>query len=149
MKLNLGAGPKRRHKEGYVNVDILPDADAVVDLGKESWPWVSDSVDRIEADNLAEHFDNDEFLHFMNEAHRVLKPGGKFWVRVPDALNWFEGAFADPTHKRFFCWPRSFDYLNVTRPQWRNYGRFYGFKGWKVSGDTDGKFIVAELIPDK
>jgi SAM-dependent methyltransferase len=48
----------------------------------------------------------------MNEAHRVLKPGGVFEVIVPivnDPLTWH--AIADPTHVSFWV-PESFHYFD-------------------------------------
>lgn len=153
MKLNIGSGMKRFHMRDYVNVDILPDADKVFDLTSGPWPWASDSINYIRADNLLEHFDNDEFVFVMNEAHRVLIPHGAFWLRVPDAERWPDGAFGDPTHKRYF-FPRSFYYFDHDRDQWRNYGQGYGFKPWIVKVDrvqtsVVGRFFEASLVPFK
>lgn len=142
MKINLGCG--KIHKNGYVNVDWIEPADEVYDV-TEGMPYDDGSVDLIEADNLFEHFDNDEFKEVMNECWRVLKQGGYLWIKSPDALNWFEGAFADPTHKRFFVWPRSFYYVQGGHPTYENYGKEYGFKPWKVKGGTNGKFIEVTL----
>lgn len=141
-KINLGCG--RKHLQGYINVDIVKPADVVCDITKE-FPFQSNSISRIEGDNIFEHFDNDEFRFVLNECYRVLKKGGVLWIKSPDALNWFEGAFADPTHKRFFCWPRSFQYLQIGHPHFESYGKSYGFKGWIVEGGTDKKFITCEL----
>lgn len=152
MKLNIGSGMKRFHMKGYVNVDILKDADVVLDLTGH-WPWGNDSIDYIRADNLLEHFDNEEFMHVMNIAHYVLKPHGEFWLRVPDAERWPDGAFGDPTHKRYF-FPRSFYYFDHDRDQWKNYGKGYGFKPWIVKVDrvqtsVVGRFFEASLVPFK
>lgn len=129
--MNLGAGAKKFHLPDWINVDILSDADRVVDLTAGEWPWEDSGVSEIRADNLLEHFDNDEFLHVMNQAHRVLSPGGRFWFRVPDAERWPDGAWGDPTHKRYF-FPRSFYYFDIDRDQWKNYGKYYGFQPWHV-----------------
>jgi SAM-dependent methyltransferase len=154
MKLNLGSGMKRFHMKDYVNVDILPDAEVVFDLAMGAdWPWSPGSIDHIRADNLLEHFDNDEFMFVMNEAHRVLKAHGEFWLRVPDCERWPDGAFGDPTHKRYF-FPRSFYYFDSGRDQWKNYGKGYGFKPWIVKVDrvqtsVVGRFFEASLVPVK
>lgn len=144
-KLNIGCG--NIHKNGFVNIDIIEPADLICDVSK-GLPFEDNSVEKIEMDNLLEHFDNDQFLFVMNECHRVLIEGGVFWFRVPDALNWADGAFGDPTHKRFFV-PRSFNYILVDKPQWINYGKYYGFKGWNGLVKTDGKFFEGQLTPVK
>jgi SAM-dependent methyltransferase len=145
-KLNLGCGGK--HKKGYVNIDIRPPADIVADVTK-GLPLKDDEAELVEADNLLEHLDNDEFLFVMNEVWRVLKKDGVFWFKVPDALHWMDGAFGDPTHKRFFV-PRSFKYLTVDNATYEEYGKAYGFKPWKlVKLETDAKFFTCELSPKK
>ncbi len=51
-------------------------------------------------------------IHVMNEAHRVLKPGGILGFTVPAVslagglVN--VGAFADPTHRSFWTWDDCF-----------------------------------------
>jgi len=144
VKVNLGCG--KLHKKGYVNVDMLPPADIICNIGKDTLPYVDGALSLVEADNLLEHFDNDEFMFAMNEIWRVTKSGGVFWFKVPDALNWADGAYGDPTHKRFFV-PRSFLYFDQAKPQWKNYGRHYGFKGWKLKSlTTDNRFFTCSLV---
>jgi len=84
----------------------------------------------------------------MNEVWRVLRPDGIFWFRVPNALEWFDGAFETLPTKRYFT-PRSFTYL-CEMEQWESYGRYYGFKGWRKFRYNQGKeFFELELIPRK
>jgi hypothetical protein len=147
MKLNLGCG--KLHKPGYINIDMIEPADQLVDLAHDKWPWSDGSIFELEADNLLEHFDNDEFMYFLNEAWRVLRQGGKFWWKVPNALGWPDGAFGDPTHKRYF-FPRSFLYLNVEKGQWKDYGSHYGFAPWAIHELTtvqDDKFFECIMSP--
>ena len=49
-----------------------------------NWPWGSDSVEEILADNFLEHLTPIELTHLLREALRVLEPGGKITGRVPD-----------------------------------------------------------------
>jgi len=147
MILNLGCG--KLHKKGCVNVDMIPPADQLVNLAHDKWPWADGSIVGLEADNLLEHFDNDEFLFFLNEAHRVLSTEGNFWWKVPNALDWPDGAFGDPTHKRYF-FPRSFLYFNFEKGQWKDYGSAYGFRPWVIHGLTtvqDKKFYECIMSP--
>jgi predicted SAM-dependent methyltransferase len=143
-KVNLGCG--KLHKKGYINIDVKPPADVICNIGKERLPYKDGELELVEADNLMEHFDNDEFMFAMNEIFRVLRSGGVFWWKVPDAENWPDAAFGDPTHKRFF-FPRSFLYMDRATQQWKHYGRHYGFEGWiKRKLETDNRFFTCELV---
>lgn len=140
MKINLGCG--KLHKQGYINADIVEPADVLFDV-EMGIPYKDNNFERVEADNVIEHI-GDKFIFVMNEIYRVLEKEGEFWIKVPDAENWFAGAFGDPTHKRFFCL-RSFNYFNREHPTYLNYGG--EIKGWKIKElKTDNKFITATLI---
>ncbi len=92
-KLNLGAAD--RQFPGFLSVDIVPPADFVCDL-EQCWPWDDSSVDEIRAHDIIEHLENR--IHTMNEMYRVLKPGARAIIEVPNAAKG-EGFFQDPTHK--------------------------------------------------
>lgn len=49
-----------------------------------NWPWPSDSVDGILADNFLEHLGHQELTHLLREALRVLKTGASLTGQVPD-----------------------------------------------------------------
>lgn len=114
--LNLGCGDQP--KPGFVNVDIhkYPGVDRVLNLRKR-WPWRTGSVEWISASEVAEHLPDP--IHFMNEAWRVLKPGGYLDMVVPSTDA--RGAFQDPTHKSFWN-HNSFLYYSVDYP---DYSRRY------------------------
>jgi len=84
VKLNLGCGPKR--KEGWVNIDLFESAaDLQLDL-RLDWPFPDGSVSYIYSEHVFEHFEiHFEVPHFLQEALRVLEPGGIFDVVVPDS----------------------------------------------------------------
>ncbi len=136
MKINLGSGHARR--EGWINVDRLAcvNPDVICDITKTPWPWEDSTVERIDADNLFEHIgwgrDGEDLLMLaMNEAHRIIQPGGVLWFRVPDFERWPVGALRDPTHRRYFV-KGSMDYWIHGHQTYTNYGRFYGYKPWSV-----------------
>lgn len=110
MKINIGCSDALL--PGWVNVDITPPADVVADLNKV-WPWPDNHADEIRAFHVLEHFKSP--IHTMNEAWRVLKPGGKFDITVPttDGRGWAQ----DPGH---ICWPpwnrNSFFYYTKDHP---------------------------------
>ena len=160
-RLNLGCGHKRFHMKGWINVDFADDCqpDVQLNLGWRRWPWVDNSVEHARADNLLEHLDNDEFLFCMNEAWRVIGPGGILWLRVPNDKLWPDGSRGDPTHKRFFV-DKSFQYWDAACPTYRDYGSVYGFRPWelvKVSdysapdprGEVAKAFFEREYTPAK
>lgn len=82
LRLNLGSGGKR--VEGFVNVDLAGDPDIVADV--RSIPLGDDSVDEAMAIHVLEHLSRWEAPKALAEWHRVLKPGGRLVVEVPDLL---------------------------------------------------------------
>lgn len=82
IMLNLGSGPSKS-KNNWINVDIL-NADINHDLSK-GIPLKNDLVDKVYSSHLLEHLPYEELLKFLNEIHRILKPGGEFLVCIPNA----------------------------------------------------------------
>jgi predicted SAM-dependent methyltransferase len=96
MKLNLGSCG--RTFPGFISVDIAPPADVIANL-ELSWPWEDSSIEAVAAYDVIEHIA--DRIHFMNELHRVMKPGARAEIEVPNATRG-AGAFQDPTHKSFW-----------------------------------------------
>jgi SAM-dependent methyltransferase len=94
--LDIGCG--WRKTPGAVGMDVLAEsaADVVADLN-ERWPFPDGSFDRVVANHVLEHVP--DVIHVVDEAWRVLTPGGVFVVRGPHFssphLVW-----SDPTHRR-------------------------------------------------
>lgn len=128
MKLNLGCSDDL--KSGYLNVDCYAGAGwpnyLQADLN-QPWPWEDSSVDEIYAHDVFEHISgcyntwalahpirvhNNPKIWVMNEAHRVLKPGGLLDMTVPCVMlsdgRVNPGAFADPTHVSYWTWDDAF-----------------------------------------
>ena len=105
MKLNLGCG--NDYLKGYINCDISKDVgpDKIVDLEKKL-PFKDNSVDEIVANHVLGHISN--FIHLMEELHRICKKGAIIKIRVPYFA--YPGAFQDPTHVRFFTL-KTFNYF--------------------------------------
>jgi len=84
IKLNLGSHNKR--VEGYKNVDIQPleNVDIVHDLTDFPYPFKQNSVDEILSQEFLEHISFRIVFKVLREWHRILKPGGKVFVQVPD-----------------------------------------------------------------
>lgn len=85
LKLNLGGGPKRM--EGYKNVDALEwngVTDIIHNLTEYDWPWEQNTVDEIFTEEFLEHISFKETYNVLSECHRILKPGSKIKIQVPD-----------------------------------------------------------------
>jgi SAM-dependent methyltransferase len=135
-KLNLGAND--RAVPGFLSVDIVPPADVVADLS-QAWPWEDSSVEEIVAYDVFEHIADKR--HSMNEAWRVLRPGGRLTIEVPSASKG-DGGFCDPTHCSY--WTTSdFEYYekgNFARERFRA-SAYYGVKAdFRVLSVTETRY---------
>ena len=81
MKLLIGSGITK--KDGYKRVDFdkTVKPDYVLNVEKQRWPFKTNSVDKILAENVLEHLTDLDF--FMEQAYRVLKPKGELEILVP------------------------------------------------------------------
>jgi predicted SAM-dependent methyltransferase len=140
MKLNLGCSD--RLLAGYVNVDLHKPADKIADLN-ERWPWEDSTIDEVRAWDLVEHLRSP--IHTMNEAWRILKPGGRFDIVVPttDGRGWAQ----DPTH---VCWPpfnrNSFFYYEHGNPHLTRFAPMNGVKCAYRILHSDEKLLVDQVI---
>jgi predicted SAM-dependent methyltransferase len=150
MRLDFGSGDIRT--EGYTSVDISEKChpDYVWDIRKIPYPKEWEGCEEVRADNILEHLLPEELIAVTNEVNRIMKPGGKFWIRVPllklDAEH-LDGAFTDPTHRNYFTMG-SFDYWDIDHPRYKSYGKDYGIIPWKRIRNEDypPKFLIVELI---
>ena len=139
MRINLGCSD--RLLQGFVNVDLHKPADKIADLN-ETWPWNDSTVDEIRAWDLLEHLRSP--IHSMNEAWRVLKPGGRFDIVVPttDGRGWAQ----DPTH---VCWPpfnrNSFFYYEHGNPHLTRFAPMNGVKCAYRITFSDEKLLVDQV----
>jgi SAM-dependent methyltransferase len=96
MKLNLGGG--NQNMPGWTSVDLFAEGAAIkADLFKFPWPWEDNSIEAVAMFHFLEHVE--ELERTIMEVHRILKPGGRFWVIVPHARN---PAAHDIGHRFFF-----------------------------------------------
>jgi predicted SAM-dependent methyltransferase len=103
LKLNLGCGQNlKAGAEGWINVDLFePRADFPLDL-RRPLPVPDSSIDLVYSEHVFEHLSfpaihdrmgwsleteaaPSEALQFLRESRRVLVPGGRLRVGVPDA----------------------------------------------------------------
>lgn len=116
IKLDIGCGSNK--KPGFTGVDkyAMPGVDLVLNVVAQAhapynedngdircfyrpWPWADSSVDEIHCSHFVEHLTQIERCWFVNELHRIMKPGAKATIITP---HWASNrAYGDPTHQ----WP--------------------------------------------
>ena len=96
-KLNIGCGKDIR--EGWINLDCvaLPGVDVVHDIGVLPLPFGDQTMEEILCKDILEHV---EYFALLKDIHRVLRKGGKVFVRVPHFTS--KDAYSDPTHRKLF-----------------------------------------------
>lgn len=125
-KLNLGCFTDRR--PDYVNIDIDPNVrpDITADVRKLHM-LPDNSCSEILASHILEHFYESEVVPVLREWNRLLVPGGKLVLIVPDVekvmIKWHKNELSDDIilkgfigddqeqnpwmlHKTFFWWSR-------------------------------------------
>lgn len=68
-------------------------------------PYAEGEFEHVVAHDVLEHFSMDELKILLHEVHRVLAPGGRFWVFVPNRLGYDYGIRLDIGHKHFVTAP--------------------------------------------
>ena len=97
--LDMDKKSLKKAEEGYAYFKTLSQAGVDFLIGSAySIPLPNDSVDIVICSEVLEHLH--EYNDAINEIHRVLKPGGKFYASVP--ASWPEK----------ICWALSKDYQN-------------------------------------
>jgi predicted SAM-dependent methyltransferase len=103
MKLNVGCGPNI--KDSWVNIDLHPAADLRLDA-RRRMPFADGSADIVYSEHFLEHLEYPEdAMNFLRECLRILAPGGRFSVAVPDAERVVR-AYVD-NDADFFRWARA------------------------------------------
>lgn len=101
LVIDIGCG--RKKIIGSVGLDFsnMSDADVIIDLNSESFPFDDCSVDYAYASHSLEHLTVSGFLHVMQETYRCLKPNGQFKIIAP----YFQGLlnFANIFHNNSIC----------------------------------------------
>ncbi|MBN1162195.1 class I SAM-dependent methyltransferase [Patescibacteria group bacterium] len=103
--LHLGCGTTRM--KDAINIDSFeaPTVDKVMDLEKFPYPFCENSVDEIHMYFVLEHLR--DHVGVMKELHRILKPGGILYIRVPHGSSVY-GQWGAFTHLKGYGY-RAFD----------------------------------------
>jgi len=82
LRINLCCGPVKL--PGYVNVDIHPSADVVLDLEKVLLPFPDNSAEVVVCISAINYFTRERALDIISDVHRVLQPDGVARFGVQD-----------------------------------------------------------------
>lgn len=97
MILDFGCSTNKAEQALGVDIDIRNRPDLVFDLNRFPYPLRENSVDRIYAKHILEHLG--DLYGIFREVHRILKPGGDFFIEVPHFS--CRVAYSEPEHNRF------------------------------------------------
>ncbi|MDB5812050.1 MAG: hypothetical protein JWN94_4172 [Betaproteobacteria bacterium] len=137
QRLNVGCGTDIR--DGWINLDSspLPGVNVVADLDdcrRAPLPFAADSIDEFYCSHVLEHLR--DALGFMQELHRIAKPGAIATIRVPYGSS--DDADEDPTHvRRLFLY--SFSYFSQR-------GYWYADYGYTGDWDVDNIVLTVDAV---
>jgi predicted SAM-dependent methyltransferase len=126
MFLIAGCGKHKKKEKDHINLDVIsfPNVDVVHNLNIIPWPFEDSYFLHVSAVHVVEHLNS--LVDFMNEAWRVLQPGGSLLIKTPLAGADPDLEWADPTHKRCY---RIHTFVNYFSPEGVNvFG--YTDKAW-------------------
>jgi SAM-dependent methyltransferase len=86
MKLNVGSGhPELAYRDNeWVNLDLVMNEGLSVQASMLQMPFKSDSFEEAHLIHTLEHLPRDKSYPVLCEILRVLKPGGKAYIEVPN-----------------------------------------------------------------
>jgi predicted SAM-dependent methyltransferase len=97
LRIHLGG---KEHKSGWkiLNVQPGPNVDLVGDV-RDLSAFADDSVAEVYASHVLEHVGQAEFLQTLKGIHRILAPGARLYISVPD-MDILCRDFVDPKFDR-------------------------------------------------
>lgn len=81
-QLEIGSGSTKR--DGWITLDMCKGADFFWDL-RYGLPFEDSSFHQVYCSHVLEHFSYPDLKVLLSEVYRVLTPGGRFLIAVPDA----------------------------------------------------------------
>ncbi len=83
VAVNLGCGS--HYRKGWLNFDLYPASEEVRQANIiDGVPLADGTADFVYHSHVLEHLCRDDAMRFLQECHRILKPGGILRIAVPD-----------------------------------------------------------------
>ncbi len=95
LRLNIGSGDLPMRMTGWINIDESPLSGVDIVKRVPPIPAEDESVAEIYAGHFFEHLDFGTGAIFLEECYRVLVPGGRVGILVPDMAECFRRYVAD------------------------------------------------------
>lgn len=139
LRLNVGCGKAK--VSGWVNIDIEPGADAVIDVTK-GMPFDDRSADLIYCEHFLEHLTFEKGEKVLKEFYRCLRIGGVLRIAMPD-LDYIIWKYnTDWKSQEWLSWS-GYEFIK-TKGQMINVGfRFWGHKYLYNEEDLKSQLICA------
>ncbi|KAF5045937.1 hypothetical protein DSECCO2_476050 [anaerobic digester metagenome] len=102
IKLNVGCGTVKF--PGWINIDIIPAADLILDVRKKL-PFENNSVDMIYSEHFIEHITFNKGKKTVTEFCRVLKEDGVLRIATPDLDHLIEKYCKNWKDQDWLSWP--------------------------------------------
>lgn len=126
-KLNLGSScPRGRYLEGWLNLDYCKYDRISLRGSALALPFRDNSFDLIHSVHVLEHLTRDKPIVMLKECYRVLKPGGRAFIEVPDGekiVYLLADAYTNKDYKQAHIWTTSLTGKN-DRPGMAHYSIF-------------------------
>jgi len=97
VRLNLGCGSKPQ--SGYTNCDLFPGPGIDEVFSLDCVPYADNSVDEIASEHALEHLPRPRSEAALAEWARVLKPGGRLDLKIPDIELCCQNFLTDKTNQ--------------------------------------------------
>ncbi len=144
--LDIGCGQNKR--QGAIGVDRIANtaADVLADID-QGLPFLEATISSVSLVHVIEHVG--DVVHAVEEAHRVLRPGGRLHIETPHYSD--SSSFTDPTHRwhlnsfsfRYFTEAGGFAYYSQCRFRevrteikllrfWRLLGFEFAVNQWRI-----------------
>lgn len=142
--LDVGCGDNKQ--AGCLGMDrrLLTGVDVVHDAEALPWPFPDATFDRIICSHILEHLKPWLMVDLIDEAWRVIKPGGRLLIAMPYAGSF--GFYQDPTHIK--AWNEATaTYFDPEKPLYA----VYRPKPWRLEINTwhhDGNLEVVMVKRD-
>src|SRR3989304_5425818 len=154
--VNIDLGGGATSNKNFINVDIEPGlgVDVVHDLETYPWPFPSGCANLLVASHIVEHINpvKGGFIKWMDEAWRVLKPGGQLMISTPYGGSM--GYWQDPSHVNG-CNEVTWYYFDpLQRIDTQDLYHLYEPAPWKVENvgwvaDSNLEVLLVKRLDDK